>query len=309
MAEQTGGTGTEKSGGSNLLKIFLVILALAIIGLVIWLVSTTSDLKELRTEKQQQKEQFMAELDSLMAEHRQVKEEYSELADTLLVKDSIITQRAEEIRDLLNYKWEYYKINKKLERLQGIAQGYVRQMDSLYKENKNLKEENVQIKKQYQDQIAKTDELQKQQEKLTEKVLQAEILQTYNLTAEPIQMRWGGSKEKVTDKAKRVDKIKICFTLSENPILPEGTKELYVRIAQPDKLILTPSRGDNYSFMYNGEKIQYSIMKEVEYTGNAIDLCLYWRKVNEDQEMMEGTYHVEIFHQDNVIGSTTFTLE
>lgn len=308
MAENTSGsTKPKKESGSNLLKIFLVILSLAVIGLVVWLIFTTSDLDEMKAEKEQQRQQFMAELDSLMTEHQQVKEEYSELADTLFVKDSIIRERAEEIKDLLNYKWEYYKINKKLGKLQEIAQGYVRQMDSLYRENKDLKEENVQIKKQYQKQIAKTDELQRVQERLTEKVLEAEVLQTYNLEAEPIQLRWGGSKEKATDKAKRVDKIKICFTLSENRIIPEGTKNLYIRIARPDKLILTPSRGDTYSFEYQGEKIQYSIAKEVNYTGEAQDLCLYWRKMNEE-DMMEGTYHVEVFEGDNVIGHATFSL-
>jgi regulator of replication initiation timing len=220
----------------------------------------------------------------------------------------LIRQNAKEIKKLLNYKWEYYKINKKVKKLQVIAQGYVRQMDSLYTENKILKEENIQITRKYNKQVAKTNELETMRERLEEKVSQAEVLQTYNLKAEGLQVKYGGSKQKQTDKAKRVNKIKLCFTLSENLILPTGDKKLYIRIARPDKLILTPSRGDDYSFDYQGEKLQYSIMKEIYYEGLAQDICLYWSKKSVKEEMSPGTYQVEVFEGDNVIGHTNFSL-
>ncbi len=298
----------RNKGNKNLFVILLIIALILMAGLGVWLMFTQSDLKELQAEKEQQRQMFIAELDSLMSEHNQVKEEYGELADTLQLKDSVIRANAKEIKNLLNYKWEYYKINKKFKKLQEVAQTYVHQMDSLYRENKALKEENVQIKRKYQEQVDITQELVDVQKRLSEKVEEAEILQTYNLKAEGLQMRWGGSKQKETDRAKRVDKIRICFTLGENSIVPEGDKELYIRIARPDKLILTPSRGDDYSFMYQGEKLQYSIMKEVYYDGTAQDFCLYWSKKSDKEEMSEGTYYVEVFEGDHVIGATKLTL-
>lgn len=298
----------KNKSNNNLFRVLIILIALIAVGLGVWLFLTKSDLQELQAEKEKQRQMFIAELDSLMSEHNQVKEDYGELADTLQVKDSLIRANAKEIKNLLNFKWEYYKINKKFKKLQVVAQTYVHQMDSLYRENKALKEENVQITRKYQEQVNISKELKDVQKRLSEKVEQAEILQTYNLKAEGIQMRWGGSKQKETDKAKRVDKIKICFTLGENTIVPDGDKALYIRIARPDKLILTPSRGDDYSFMYQGEKLQYSIMKEVYYDGSSQDHCLYWSKKSEKEEMKEGTYHVEIFEGDNVIGATKFIL-
>ncbi len=309
MDDQKPQLNENKSKKSIAWIISVIVLSLAVIGLAVWVFLSYSDLDRLRYEKEKQRKRFITEVDSLMAEHNQVKEEYGELSDSLHVKDSIIIANAKEIKRLLDYKWEYYQVNKKFKRLQTIAQGYVQQMDSLYRINKELKEENIRIKKDFETQVEKNKELTEMKERLSEKVDKASVLQTYNLKVEGIQIRWSGRKEKVVDKARRVDEIKICFSLGENPIIPEGIKKLYVRIARPDKLILTPSRGDVYSFMYRGEKLQYSIMKEVNYKGEPIDMCLYWKKRSENVEMMAGTYHVEIFLGDNVIGHTKFYLE
>ena len=119
----------------------------------------------------------------------------------------------------------------------------------------------------------------------------------------------GAGKEKETDKANRVDKIKVCFTLGENKIIEPGTKELYIRIARPDKLILTKDRSDTYTFMYMGEKLQYSIKKLIDYQNLSMNLCLYWEKSYAQKEVMKGAYHVEVFYQDEVIGHTQFVLK
>lgn len=307
MNEQAPQTTPQKSN-KTVFIILIVVVALIAIGLAAWLYLTKDDLKQLKDEKEAFRIEMEAEIDSLLAEHELVKEMYGDLADSLSSKDSIIQANAKEIKKLLNVQWNYVKLKRKHDKLQQIAQGYVHQMDSLYRLSDSLREENIEITKKYESQIVKTNELEEVKEQLTEQVSKAAVLQTYSLTAEGIQLKWGGDKEKPTDKARKVDEIKTCFTLSENPILPHGIKKLYIRIARPDKLILTPSRGDTYSFMYQGEKLQYSIYKEVNYKGQAVDMCLYWKKRTEKEEMMEGTYHVEIFHGDNVIGHTSFSL-
>lgn len=305
MTEQSNQPKKRKSTG---LIILIIIFVLISAGLLVWLLMTNKDLKELQSEKEQMKIELTKELDSVMTQHKRTKEEYGILADSLKFKDSVIIANAKEIKSLLNYKWEYYKIKKKLSNLQEVAQSYVRQMDSLYRENQSLKDENIKIKKNYQQEIAKTKELTQLKNELTVQVDRASVLKAYNITADPIQLKYGGRKEKVTDRARRMDEIKICFTLSENKIVPKGTKELYIRIAKPDKMILTPSRGDDYSFMYKGEKLQYSIMHEVDYQGNASDICRYWRKRSSNQDMSEGTYHVEIYDNNTILGVTSFTM-
>jgi hypothetical protein len=284
-----------------------IILVLAVAGLLIWLLTLRSNLNELISEKEMQRVELRKELDSLMHEHEQIKVEYGTLSDSLHLKDSIIQANATEIRKLLDTQWEYYKVKKKLDLLQQVSQGYVRQMDSLYRVNQALTEENIEIRQDLQQVRREKEEISHHREVLSEKVNKASILQAYNLSAVGIRERSG--KERETDKASRLDKIKVCFTIGENKIVGPGTKDIYVRIAQPDKLILTKDRSDDYTFMYQGEKLQYSIKKLIDYQNTSMDMCLYWEKSYPEKEIMEGNYHVEIFYEDEVIGHTQFVLK
>ena len=292
---------------SNLwMYIVLVIFALGIIGMSIWLISLKNEVKELRSEKEQQKNELERELDSLIVAHIEVKEAYGDLSDSLADMDSVFQANAKEIKSLLNYKWEYYKVKKKLDRLQVVAQGYVRKMDSIVVVNEELKMENLEMKEEIK--IAKRNYMQLEEEKdvLNEKVEVASILGTYNLAGTPVHVR-GSGKETPTDKIRRAKRINVCFTLSSNSIVESGEKTIYVRIARPDKEILSAGRGDKYTFSHQGETLQFSAKKKVNYQNEAIDMCLKYN-LRETQEIQPGLYHVDVFDGDNNIGHTTFEL-
>ncbi len=295
-------------GSSNIwMYIVIVIMALGIVGVSLWLLSVKSTMNELLAEKEVQKAELYQELQLLMTEHEQIKVAYGDATDSLQVMDSVIQANAVEIKKMLNYKWEYYKIKKKMSRLQVIAQGYVRQMDSIVTINKDLTEENIQIKEEIKIERRKYQELEEQTETLSGKVEEASVLTVYNLKATAIHQK-GGGKELATDKIRRADLIKVCLTLGENSIIKAGEKTIYVRIAQPDKKILVQGRGDSYSFTINDEVLQYSIMKEVNYENKSIDLCIRWQKRN-SQELQPGLYYVDIFESGNSIGHTSFSLK
>ncbi len=292
---------------NTLMYIVLVIFALGIIGLSIKLLSVSKEVKVLKAEKEKQKIELQKELDSLVAQHEKIKVEYGELSDSLAAKDSIIEANAKEIKKLLNTKWEYFKVKKKLSRLQKIAQTYVHQMDSLYTVNHQLEEENLMIKEEIKIEKQKNRKLEQVKEQLSEKVEIASALHAYNTKATPVHIK-GSGKERVTNKISRVDKIKICFTIGKNDIVEPGTKTLYVRIARPDKKILVKDRSDKYSFEFNGEKLQYTIKKVFDYNQKSIDMCVYWSK-RPAQELQPGLYYVDLFEGNNEIGHTTFTLK
>jgi hypothetical protein len=234
--------------------------------------------------------------------------EYGQLSDSLMVKDSVIQANAMEIKRLLDTEWEYYKVKKKLGQLQLIAQGYVRQMDSLYRVNTELTEENQAIRKDLKDLRQEKDKIEKDREQLSEKVEIAAVLKAVNMEATGLRTKTGGEKEVATDKVQRVDQVRVCFTIAENKIATPGTKDIYVRIARPDQEIMVKSRLDDFSFEYQGERLQYSIMQTIEYANAPVDLCLYWKKEYSSQELQPGLYHVDIFCENAIIGHTTFTL-
>ncbi len=287
--------------------ILLAVLALVVIGLSVWLISVKNEVKTLKTEKEFQRMELEKELDSIMNEHAKIKEEYGELSDSLAGMDSVFQANAKEIKQLLNYKWEYYKVKKKLSSLQVIAQGYVRKMDSIVTVNQELTQENFEIKEEIKKVKYNYQNLEKEKGALEEKVDEASVLHAYNMTATPVHVK-GSGKEVPTDKIKRVQRITVCFTVGKNTIVEAGKKTVYLRLARPDKEILMKGRGEKYTFEYQGKTLQYSQQKTFDYQNESVDLCLKYN-IRGTQELQPGVYHADLFVGDNNIGHTTFTLK
>ncbi len=308
METQENNIQTPQKSSSNLwMYIVLVTLALGIIGLSVWLISIKNNMKDLVSEKEVQRIELKNEIDSLVLQHEKMKVAYGEISDSLIIMDSVIQANAKEIKQMLNYKWEYYKIKKKIDRLQVIAQGYVRQMDSIVTINQELTQENLQIKEEIKIEKRKNQKLEERTEVLADKVTTAAILNVYNLTAMPMHQK-GGGKQIETDKIKRTDLVKVCFTLGENKIVEAGNKTIYARIAEPNKEILSAGRSDDFSFTFNDEKLQYSATETVDYQNTSMDICLSWNR-RSTKEMKPGLYHVDLFVGNNNIGHTTFVLK
>ena len=297
----------EKKLNNKTYKIIVAVLALIIIVLTWQLIVTKTTVHTFTIEKEKAQTQNSAlqhELDSLLTEHDKIKKEYGNLSGQLSEKDSIILSKADEIQKLIATQADYYKIKRKLEYLRGITQGYVSQIDSLYTVNRALKNENVEIKDKFEKEQVKTTELTKDKENLSEKVSLASTLKAYNIKGVPVRLKSGGKKEEIELKAKRTDRIKVSFTLSENLIAPNGNKTIYVRIARPDEKILTLSNDD--TFDYNGEKIQLSIKKDIDYQNQAMDITMYWDKT---EEFAPGNYVVSVFTDGLLIGESQFALK
>ena len=296
----------ESQKGGMLFKILTIVFAIAIAGLIYWSMSTKKELNGMLVEKENLRIELKAELDQLMAQHNQLKADNETITADLTEKDSIIQENAKQIEEGLRYKWSYFNIKKQLKELQDVAKGYETKIEDLKLENKNLMSENTQIKGQFAAEQQKTSELSMIKDQLTEKVEIATELKTYTVNAIGIRAKSSG-KEVPTDKTKRTDKIKVCFMLAENALRAAGDIDVFVRIAGPDDVILTNGTGDDFSFNFHGEKLQYSINQTVSYDKQALNVCCYWTK-NEGQELAKGNYKVEIYEGDTVIGHASFNL-
>ena len=285
----------------------LGILALIIIGLSCWLISLKGDLNTLENEKEQQRADFQAEVDSLVKVHNELKANYGELSSQLAEKDSIIMANAEEITRLLETQWDYNRIKKKVTELQAISQGYIRQLDSLYVVNEQLVAENERIREEVQEERKQNRNLQRQRDELTSKVSMAAVLRIYNLSADAVRFK-GGSQETETDKAGRTERVRVTFTIGQNDLVESGTKTFYMRIADPSKSIISKGMGDEYAFMYQGEMLQYTEKIQVNYDNREKDVRAYYIKPS-DREMQPGYYFVDVYdNNNNLVGQTSFNL-
>ena len=113
----------------------------------------------------------------------------------------------------------------------------------------------------------------------------------------------------MTDKAKKLQRVKICFTVGENKLIDPGTKIFYVRILRPDNVVVMQKMEDVYTFEYQGEKMEYTAKKEIKYQNAATDLCIFWTKKGKATGAMVGVYNVFIYSDGVEIGKTAFELK
>ncbi len=283
---------------------------LAILAVVLLVNNTKLKSKNdgLEAEKEMQRLDFQAEVDSLMKVHNELKESYGELSLELAEKDSIIQADAVEIKKLLDSQWDYNRIKKKVAALQDISQRYVRQMDSLYTVNRELVAENERIREEFQAERRQNTTLTRQKEELTNKVNQAATMRISNYKAKAVRFK-GSGKESDTDRASRAERIRIDFNVAANELIEPGTKLFYVRIADPKRAIISKGTGDEYSFKSNGETLQFTEKVRVNYDGTETAVRAYYVKPDA-YELMPGTYFVDVYEQGGkLIGQTTVDLK
>jgi len=287
-------------------KTIILILSLLVIVLTILLIVQQTRVRSVVVEKEvvvEKHDALQLELDELLKEHENIKLEYGQLSEQLTEKDSLIVAQAKEIEQLINSQADHRRIRRQLAYLRGITQGYVRQIDSLYVVNQQLTEEITVTRRTLDDEKRRSFELSQAKTDLEGKITSAAVLRAYNINVNALNIR-SGDRESTTDRARRAEAIRICFTLSENKLITPGTKDIYIRIARPDNYILTQG---GYSFIFQGNRIQFTEKATIEYTQKAQNVCITYKRG--DVELMPGKYGVNVFADDTEIGSTTFILK
>ena len=196
-----------------------------------------------------------------------------------------------------------YKLRKETETLRNIMQGYVHTIDSLNRQNIQLRTDLNQKEKELTTVTSERDEVKEMNKDLEGKVARGSVLQTSGLTAGAIHLRSSGTQVE-TSRAGRADKIKACATIMENAIAKAGPKNIYVVVTQPDATILTSDA--NATYTWEGGTTQYSLVREIDYQNAAMDICFY---VDATNDLAKGVYVVELYADQAKIGKTTFTLK
>lgn len=185
-----------------------------------------------------------------------------------------------------------------LETLRKVMRSYIVQIDSLNTRNRELTEENIQVRTQLKQSETKYQELHETKEELSSKVALAQKLTAKNIVAVGLNDR---KKEK--DRIAKLEKIRICFTIRENSVADAGKKMIYVRIIRPDQVALSSPEGGTFGFQ--NEQLVYSAKRELEFDNLDIDMCVFWDKT---EQLIPGNYTVILYCEGYEIGSTTLKL-
>ena len=287
-------------------KVLLVAASVACIVLIGVLIYMNTQMKARQEENEQMIEVLKMDKAEMEYEYEQFAMQYNEMM-TQINNDSLINQLSIEqervqklLQELKDTKAtnarEIMRLKKELATLRAILKDYVMQIDSLNRENMALKVDNDKLRNQNQRAQAHITDLSTEKEQLVEKVAIASQLNATNISAVA-----KNKKGKETDKISKAKKFAISFNIARNVTTQTGMRTIYIRIATPMGTILT-SGG---TFQYENRDLQYSISKEVEYTGEELPVTVYW---DITESLSAGEYRVDIFADGQNIGTTTFSM-
>jgi len=180
-----------------------------------------------------------------------------------------------------------------------IMKSYIVQIDSLNTRNKLLVTENIDMKQQISEARQTASELSKVKEVLSTKVEIASVIQAKDIIAVAIN-----KNRKETTRISLVDKIRVCFTLRENPIASAGEKEVFMRIQRPDSLVITDS--PNHLFDFKGDKLIYSASRKVDYLNQDVEMCIF---LDNTGDFIPGVYSVGLYLEGSLIGRSNLVLK
>jgi len=295
-----------KSKGKNFLTIFILLTIVLTIACVI-LTWQLIEFRNLAKQESAAKTSAISQKDEMLHKLKNLELEYDELSKEYEGLDSVFTKEKTNIQSLMieikNLKGSALNYQEKVEELEKRLKEYVTKIEDLKSKNESLSSENLKVKNTLDSSLNKNIEISSKNSSLAEKIKAGAALKASDQVSEGVRIN-SKKQEIPTRNARKTEQIKTSFTLTENAFASKGYKIIYVRIAEPDGSILCQS--DNDTFTFKGKTIVYSVKKEVYYDNSAQDICIYWEKL---KEFKKGSYYVDIFIDDNLLGTSTLALD
>lgn len=263
------------------------------------------------TDIQTEKNLFLTELEEMSAAYDIAIYESKE-------KDIHLEKAKRTIENLIDSLKTTEVSIKELLQLKEWQVAFKSEIKNLVRENKELIQDNkilVHSLNKRKDQLSKNEEtstvLKKENETLSEEkevlnntIAEAKYLTLLDLKVEGIKERSSG-KEIVTDKARRVNKFKICYDIAKNALVNEGDKTMQVQVLDPKNELVTvggsPMKAEDSDLLY-------SFNTTFSYKNENLKVCDYL-ELNEDVIPEKGMYTIHIYDGKILVTTSTITLK
>lgn len=293
----------QEQNNNSKLKAVILVLALLLIGSLAYMFKMSSDSKDLETElttESSEKEAALKDLAALKTTYDAAIAENTSMSEELIAERDKVVKLMEDLKkskgdaaSMAKYKQKYFELESKMKNL-------VAENDALKVENQSLttnldSTKTILVEAKEYNQV-----LVGQNEELTKTVEKAAKLSILNLKTSAYKVK-GSGKEIATDKASRVDLLKVNFTIAENSVAKSGDKQYYVQIIDSKNNVL----GDKKEIDLEGKTLAYSFISTVKYENSTVN-------VSENlpgKGFEAGTYFVNIFDTKGaLVGKTSFSL-
>lgn len=181
--------------------------------------------------------------------------------------------------------------------LKGIVRHYLEEIKRLGEENAGLKQEIAQVQERNEALSTQVTQATASNQQLTKTVQLAKKLNITGLSLRAYNKK--GKQEKNITKARQLG---VHFTVSPNNTAAPGMKDFYCRIISPEGTLL----GGGGSFVIDGQSVQSTSHRTVEYANEEISVAIYW---DVNTTLTPGDYTVEVFCDGYRLASRHFTMQ
>ncbi|MBT8286489.1 MAG: chromosome partitioning protein ParA [Flavobacteriaceae bacterium] len=294
----------NKNESSNKsLKVILGVVVVLLLATAFYTFKLFNDGKETAQQLRDEKALVLKDLNN-MAEQYDIAIGENQTANAKLV------EARERIKGLIDSLQVSENSVKSLWRYKKKYMALEEEMDDLLAENDSLKVENQLLatsldstKIQLEERTIFTDSLLAQNTELADIVETAAVLSTVNLNGFGVIVRSSG-KLIPTERARRTDKIRVCYTVTKNTLVLPGDKEFFIQVIDPKNNVL----GSNQQIQYDDKVLNYSLVSKFNYENMNLDVCEFITAA-EDQSFEKGRYVVNVFNQGNLVSNSEFTLK
>ncbi len=293
---------TTETTNNARFKVLIGILSALLIGLAVYAFILFKESKETVSALENDKIEIVNELEGLIQNYNEIIQD-NELKDKdLLAARERIEVLLDSVKDAEANVSLIKRYKAEIGRLKNERKMLFRKADSLIQENQRLTMERDSTLLIVDETIRVVDSVNSTIKKVNRQLEKAALIGITNLKGDAVIIRNNG-KIVDTKRASRADKIRACYTLAPNEISENGDRMLYVQVINPKNNVI----GEKAKITFDNGLLTYSATTNVFYEGQALDVCTL---VNgSEEELIEGSYVINVFDKGRQIGSTRIELK
>ena len=280
----------NKRGGLKAATIVLAVAALALAGALAWIWGQKRTLvNELEGEKAELTQQLLNlqnDFEGLSSDYENINSQL----DTSREQVALLIDKLSKTEATNRAKIRQYE--KELGTLRSIMRGYIVQIDSLNTLNKQLTADAAAARKEAAESRQANENLTRQVENLSGQVAAGSVVK-----ARGLHLAAYNSSDRVTDRSSRVTYFVATLSLVANEIAEHGPIRVYVRVKDPNGVILLNSASTD--FTVGGESMTASASREVDYEGEDVEMSIY---IKDMSELGKGIYTAEAYTEKTFLG-------
>jgi predicted RNase H-like nuclease (RuvC/YqgF family) len=194
------------------------------------------------------------------------------------------------------------KSQEEIKQLKYLVSRYRSEIEELKNRNANLTVERNELKSAVDSVSFKASDLEKQNEELNIKVKVAASLKSGNVSIMALNVKNNG-KENSSSRASSTDKLRINFSIVQNPLAQKGMHNIYLRVIDPiGNLIIAKNNG---IFNAEEEELQYTYKSAIEFVNDGKTYSIDWSNSGNFQK---GNYTVLLYSDGYSMGKGTISL-